>query len=160
ENFTGVQSNRDVLEMIKSIPLADVDKVEILKSPENLVLFGSEGANGVIAIYTRQGKAANPNPVVKGMLERSITGYIRHKKFYSPEYTPETRNDAAPDFRTTLFWAPEISTRNSPAKLHFFTSDEVGRYRIYVEGITSSGKISMGSAQFEVVKEIEEIEEQ
>ena len=156
ESYTTVQSNYDILDMVKSIPLADVDKVEILKSPENLVLFGSEGANGVIAIYTRKGEIAETDPVVKGMLERSIKGYTQYKKFYSPEYTPENRKDPTPDFRTTLFWAPEVSTRNGPAKLQFFTSDEVGQYRVYVEGITSSGKICMGDAQFEVAREAQQ----
>ena len=154
ENYT-VQDNRDILDMVKSIPLGDIDKIEVLKSPENLVLFGSEGANGVIAIYTRKGKqVTNPNPVVKGMLERSIKGYTPYKKFYSPKYTPENRNNPAPDFRTTLYWDPEVTTQNGPAKLSFFTSDEVGRYLIYVEGITNKGKICIGNAMFEVAAEV------
>lgn len=154
ETYT-IQDNRDLLDMVRSIPLGDVDKVEILKSPENLVLFGSEGANGVIAIYTRKGKVANPNPIVKGMLERSIKGYTPYKRFYSPKYTPENRKNPAPDFRTTLYWDPEVSTQNGPAKLNFFTSDEVGRYLIYVEGITNKGIICIGNAMFEVAAEVE-----
>ncbi|HKJ79185.1 MAG TPA: hypothetical protein VKA10_06600, partial [Prolixibacteraceae bacterium] len=56
----------EVVDMVKSVPLGDIDKVEILKSPDNLALFGTEGANGVIAIYTKRGQAPTENPVLKG----------------------------------------------------------------------------------------------
>lgn len=147
------QDMSDVLDMVKSVPLGDIDKVEILKSPENLALFGTEGANGVIAIYTRRGESPEANPVLKGLLERSIMGYASYRKFYSPKYTPENRTDPTPDFRTTLFWEPELTTQNGQANRQFFTSDQTGRYRIIVEGISSKGNICRGSAEFEVVEE-------
>lgn len=150
ENINNID---DVIDMVKSIPLGDIDKVEILKSPDNLALFGTEGANGVIAIYTKRGEAPETNPVLKGLLERTIKGYTSYRKFYSPKYTPETKDNPAPDFRTTLFWDPEVSTQAGPANLSFFTSDQVGRYRIIVEGISSKGTICMGKAEFEVVAE-------
>jgi hypothetical protein len=51
------EGRNDEVEKIRSIPLGDIEKVEILKSPQNLALFGVEGSNGVIAIYTRKGKS-------------------------------------------------------------------------------------------------------
>lgn len=150
EQTLGTQSMNDVLDMVKSVPIGDIEKVEILKSPENLALFGTEGANGVIAIYTKRGEAPEAEPVLKGLLERKINGYTPFRKFYSPKYTPETKDKPVPDFRSALFWEPEVSTQNGPATLNFFTSDQVGRYKIFVEGITSKGKISIGRAEFEV----------
>lgn len=142
------------VDKIKSIPLGDIEKVEILKSPQNLALFGTEGANGVIAIYTRKGKT-NISAVAKGVIEQKIAGYSSFRKFYSPKYLPENNNSEKPDFRTTLFWEPEIVLQNGPAELSFFTSDQTGKYRIIVEGISESGKICIGSANFEVNEEIE-----
>ncbi len=143
----------EVLEKVKSIPLGDIEKVEILKSPENLAMFGTEGANGVVAIYTRHGKVKNTNPLTKGLLERKIAGYASYKKFYSPKYTPENKNNPAPDYRTTLFWDSEISTQNGLAELSFYTSDQTGRYAIFVEGVTNKGTTCLGNAIFEVVAE-------
>lgn len=142
------------VDKIKSIPLGDIEKVEILKSPQNLAMFGTEGANGVIAIYTRKGKT-NISAVAKGVIEQKIAGYSSFRKFYSPKYLPENNNSEKPDFRTTLFWEPEIVLQNGPAELSFFTSDQTGKYRIIVEGISESGRICAGSSEFEVIGETE-----
>ncbi|NJK87790.1 MAG: TonB-dependent receptor plug domain-containing protein [Bacteroidales bacterium] len=40
---------------ILSIPITDVDRIEILKGP-SAAIFGSRGANGVIAVYTKRGE--------------------------------------------------------------------------------------------------------
>jgi hypothetical protein len=142
------------VEKIKSIPLGDIDKVEILKSPQNLALFGTEGANGVIAIYTKKGKNIAMD-LAKGVIAEKIAGYASYRKFYSPKYLPENTSTEKPDLRTTLFWAPEIVLKNGPAELSFFTSDQTGKYKIIVEGISESGKICVGSADIEVVEETE-----
>lgn len=151
----GTQSTNNVLELVKSVPIGDIDKVEILKSPENLALFGTEGANGVIAIYTKRGKKPETAPALKGLLERTIKGYTSYRQFYSPKYTPETKKDPTPDFRTTLFWKPEITTKDGLSNLKFYTSDQVGKYHIFIEGITNKGKISVGHAEFEVATDDE-----
>jgi hypothetical protein len=142
------------VDKIKSIPLGDIEKVEILKSPQNLALFGTEGANGVIAIYTRKGKTNVP-AAAKGVIEQKIAGYSSFRKFYSPKYLPENNNPDKPDFRITLFWEPEIVLQNDPAELSFFTSDQIGKYKVIVEGISESGRICIGSAEFEVTGETE-----
>ena len=141
--------------MVKSVPLGDVEKIEILKSPQNLSYFGTEGANGVIAIYTRHGQTDKPNQVLKGLLERKIAGYSSCKKFYSPKYLPGEVKNPAPDFRTMLYWNPEVVTSNGSADLNFYTSDQTGNYIINVEGITNEGKVCLGSAGFQVVPENE-----
>lgn len=148
---TGTPKNDDVIQSVRSIPINDVDKIEVLKSPQNLASFGINGANGVIAIYTRMGFQEKNNSVAKGVIERKIVGYASKKEFYSPKYIPEVKSKNA-DYRTTLFWAPEISTNNGIAEFNFFSGDEPGKYSIIVEGITNKGKIAMGEAEFEVLK--------
>ncbi len=143
--------NTSAIEKIQAIPLGDIEKVEILKSPQNLAIFGTEGANGVIAIYTRKGKTTVGSPLAKGVLEQKIAGYASSKKFYTPKYTPETEQTEKPDFRTTLFWEPEIVLQNGNSEHSFFTSDQTGKYKVIVEGISESGKICIGSTEFEVV---------
>ncbi len=140
------------IDKIKTIPLADIEKVEILKSPQNLAIFGTEGANGVIAVYTRKGKSAKGTAVARGIIEQKIAGYASHKSFYSPKYTPETKKAEKPDLRTTLFWEPEIVLQNGNTEHSFFTSDQTGKYKVIVEGISESGKICIGSTEFEVIE--------
>jgi TonB-dependent SusC/RagA subfamily outer membrane receptor len=86
-NFNQVKTS--AIDKIKSIPVGDIEKVEILKSPQNLAIFGTEGANGVIAVYTRKGKSTVSSAMAKGVIEQKIAGYASHKSFYSPKYTPE-----------------------------------------------------------------------
>lgn len=140
------------VEKIKAIPLGDIDKVEILKSPQNLAIFGTEGSNGVIAIYTRKGKSVKSSSIVKGVIEQKIGGYTAFKKFYSPKHTPDNNSMKKPDSRITLFWEPEIMLEKVPVELSFFTSDQPGKYHIFVEGISESGRICIGKTEFEVLE--------
>ncbi|MCA1759601.1 MAG: TonB-dependent receptor plug domain-containing protein, partial [Bacteroidales bacterium] len=141
------------IDKINAIPLGDIEKVEILKSPQNLAIFGTEGANGVIAVYTRKGKSTNVSALPKGIIEQKIAGYSTFKQFYSPKYLPENVQTEKPDFRTTLFWDPEIVLQKEKTERSFFTSDQTGKYKVIVEGISETGKICLGSIEFEVVDE-------
>jgi hypothetical protein len=145
--------NTSAIDKIKSIPIGDIEKVEILKSPQNLAVFGTEGANGVIAVYTRKGKSTVSTAIAKGVIEQKIAGYSSFKKFYTPKYLPDIEHSAKPDFRTTLFWDPEITLQNGNTEHSFFTSDQTGKYKVIVEGISESGKICVGSTEFEVIGE-------
>lgn len=57
-----------------------------------------------------------------------------------------------PDHRMVQFWDPNIFTENRKASVSFFSSDNISRYKVYVEGITNEGKICLGTASFEVDK--------
>lgn len=69
-----------------------------------------------------------------------------------PDYSDEaTRKSARPDFRHTLFWEPFAeSAVQSPQPVVFYTSDLIGDFKIYVEGITRKGEIFYGSSLFRV----------
>ncbi|MEZ5103676.1 MAG: TonB-dependent receptor plug domain-containing protein [Draconibacterium sp.] len=144
------KSEEIVINSVKMIPIYDVDKIEVLKSPTNLAVFGVKGANGVIAIYTKHGKKNTGEISTKGVLEKNIVGYSDFRSFYFPNYSPEIQKINKPDLRTTLYWNPDIKTVEGSAEVSFYSSDEVGKYRVFVEGISSDGKICIGSSKFEV----------
>lgn len=144
-----IEQTTNSVQKVKSIPIGDIEKVEILKSPQNLAIFGVDGANGVIAIYTRRGKEDRKENV-KEVLEQKIVGYSAYREFYSPKYMPENIRKRSSDFRITLFWEPELILKNGNANLSFYTSDQKGDYIITVEGISETGKICLGSAKFNV----------
>jgi hypothetical protein len=146
------RSNLQAMQSVKSIPINDVEKIEILKSPQNLAVFGVKGANGVIAIYTQRGKSGSSKQIAKGLLERSIAGYSSSKKFYSPEYVNSSLTPGQNDFRLQLYWNPEVKTLKGTTAITFFTNDLTGRYKVFVEGISSKGRVCLGSSEFEVTR--------
>ena len=139
-----------IIQSVKTIPLNDVDKIEVLKSPANLAVFGTKGANGVIAIYTRHGKPSLDAKTTRGIIEKKIIGYSELRTFYSPQYTPVNKKSEKPDFRTTLYWNPNVITTEGSTEIAFYSSDQIGRYHIIVEGISNDGKICLGSGMFDV----------
>jgi len=138
-------------EVIQSVSLAEIDVVDVLKSVAETVIFGMRGANGVIAVYTKMGASdeeTNADPL--GIISERIYGYVAYKDFYNPTYTAENIYSEMPDHRMTLYWNPNIITENGKASISFFTSDDIGRYKIFVEGITGDGDICLGTGEIEV----------
>ena len=107
----------------------------------------------MLAIYTKKGEA----PVIQdyelvGAITKKIVGFSFRREFYSPQYTPENMDSPEPDHRITLYWNPEVITENGRATLSFYTADDLGYFRIIVEGLTDHGKICLGAARFMVDK--------
>jgi len=138
--------NTDPLILVDGVPFPDaqsigglspavVDRVEVVTRASSQ--FGSRGANGLIAIYT---KTSYNLDGTKNYLSHKIKGYDKPRSFYSPEYATEKDRDN-PDFRTTIFWKPNVKTDASGnVSVSFYAADLATRYRIVVEGITEQGK--------------------
>lgn len=123
----------------------DIDRIEILKGPD-AAIYGSRGANGVIAIFTKRGKF-----MLKGVLDFKMLGYHSPREFYSPKYEIENRDDMFEDDRTTLLWEPFLNTgSDGKASIEFYTSDLEGDYSIIVEGMDKSGTVGTGSSSFTI----------
>lgn len=138
---------------ILHIPMSEIDKVEVLKSPGNLALYGSKGGNGVIAIYRKRFTPdTSYDDYVKGRITLNVKGFYKPQKFYSPSYTPENIKSDTPDYRPTLFWNPLLSFEDGRSNIRFFTSDEQAQYNVVIEGISKNGKICYGTTSFSVSK--------
>mgnify|MGYP000845978389 CR=1 FL=1 len=44
-----------------------------------------------------------------------------------------------------LLWNPDITIENGQANIEFFTADDLAHYHVFVEGISKSGKICLGT---------------
>ena len=144
----GIQVPSDLLE---SVSMNQIDVIEILKFPHEFGIYGTRAANGVVAVYTKKGIERDySNKYIPGTIAEKLEGYSNNREFYSPRYSPETINSERPNNRIVLYWNPNIFTENGRAKVDFFTSDDVTRYKVYVEGITRDGKVCLGSSGFEV----------
>lgn len=150
EGMSVPNTGEQLIQTIRAIPLGDVDKIEVLKSAQNLAVFGVKGANGVIAIYTKRGEKRPGSSIGKGVIAKSVVGYSKYKEFYSPKYSPENMNEKQFDLKTLLYWNPEVKTKNGTAELMFYGSNQPGKYSITAEGINSKGSICVGYGLFEI----------
>ena len=133
-------------ETVATINPNDVAIIDVLKGA-SAAFYGSQGINGVVAIYTRQGSGFaeidTPSP---GIINMKHPGYYQAREFYAPAYDKKRPEHIKPDFRSTLYWDPTIEvSKNGKANVSFYTSDKASSYRIIVEGITLDGRPIKGS---------------
>jgi TonB-dependent Receptor Plug Domain len=117
----------------------DVIRMELLSNPVNTSMFGSQGANGVIAIYTQRfGRQYKDLGLVQLLL---VKGWQPDTPFYTPSYAQKTTNTAVADYRTSIYWNPEwVSNAQGEAECSFYAADRPTQYLIVVEGITADGQ--------------------
>lgn len=130
--------------------MADIETVEILKSSFTTAIYGSQGGSGVIVITSKKGGGVRTgNPYTPGLVKYNPKGYSVVREFYSPKY--DVNDDMKPDFRTTIFWDPQIVTdKQGKANIKYFNSDASGTYRIVIEGIDVDGNLARKEMTYRV----------
>jgi len=134
--------DQEVVDNLNMININDIGKLDVLKNISNTAAYGSRGANGVIVIYTKRGDGhiSLPSFNIKPLIP---LGYQLPIEFYSPKYdTQESANDSKPDFRTTIYWKPNVITdAEGNVKLDFYTADDPATYSVVIEGVSDDGKL-------------------
>ncbi|SNR54425.1 TonB-dependent receptor plug domain-containing protein [Hymenobacter mucosus] len=132
-------------EALINIPPAVIERVEILKGA-NAAIYGVDGANGVVAVFTKRGSDTDYLPAL-GVVVRRLPAFYRTREFYAPRYA--TATSSKPDPRaTTLYWQPKVSVPASGrTTVRFYTADQGGAFRASVEGVSAGGKPAMGETQ-------------
>jgi len=133
------ESSIDILSMIN---INDIGQIDVLKNAANTSIYGVRGGNGVIVVYTKRGENGTSLPSLN--IKQVIPlGYQLPVEFYSPKYdTQESINDPKPDFRTTIYWNPNVITdEEGNAELDFYTADDPATYSVVIEGISKEGKL-------------------
>ncbi|MFT5736404.1 MAG: hypothetical protein ACI9SG_000745 [Maribacter sp.] len=145
----GVVSDFFLLQQLRAI---EVSFIDVVLGPD-ASFFGSRGANGVIAVYTNSSIDTNlrESEEYPGIATLKIPGFYKAKEFYMPDYAKE--DPEKPDYRTTLFWKPELTFNNEgKSTIDFFTGDTTGEFLVKVEGITNDGRPVNGLYDIEVVE--------
>lgn len=128
------------VEFVSSINVSDIAFVKVFRPP----FFGAPGggSGGAISIYTRKGDDVQ-NTAGTGLSKASVTGYSPIKQFYSPNYSSFTKTNEQKDFRTTLYWNPQVFTTagNNKAVLTFYNNDVSDAFRVIIEGMTMDGQL-------------------
>jgi hypothetical protein len=126
--------------LVASTPVSDIAYIKVLRPGSSVV---SGGGGGVIAIYTRKGGDAQPDPNTKGLSFVQMTGYSPVKQFYSPDYATFSERDQLDDVRSTLYWNPSIilDKDRRRLRLQFYNNDITKQFRLVLEGINAEGKV-------------------
>jgi TonB-dependent SusC/RagA subfamily outer membrane receptor len=121
-------------ESLMSISPGDVDRIEFLKGP-SAAMYGSRGANGVIAVYTKRGYT-----IIKGQIYFSILGYHVEEAFSSPSKNEIKTIEEQNHLPYTIFWAPRIILDTEhESKITFFAPKTGVKMILVLEGIDTNG---------------------
>jgi TonB-dependent SusC/RagA subfamily outer membrane receptor len=146
-----LQAGLEPMYMLNNVPVdaatlsqispRDVESVEVFKDPSRTAIFGSQGGNGVIAVYTKTGANISYNSV-GGTLVAKYSGYSAPRVFYSPKYEEGGSSTSLTDKRATLYWNPLLKTGNDgKAEVTYYNSESATKHLVIVEGIDQKGRL-------------------
>ena len=100
------------------------------------------GASGIIYVYTKSGPLQTDTEVAKNFTKAKAMGYSSQRSFKAPDYSNPKTDASKTDFRSTIYWNPEVVTNSvtGVTEVSFYSSDLPGTYRIVGEGITQTGE--------------------
>jgi|GEM_PF-3924064 len=137
-------SNIDV-EFLNSISVRDVDYVDVLKGG-SAAIYGSQGNNGVIAIYTKRGQGLGETVNDRGIGHFMHPGYSRSVEFYQPEYDPTT-STLPYQLLPTVMWKAALSGQTKQS-VPIPEIGYEGDFVVRVEGLTKDGQMIVGYKEF------------
>ena len=128
---------------LNDLSVQDIESIDVFKGG-GIAIFGGRGADGVISVTMKRGLSDNYSSG-NSFNNTSYTpiGYQKPVEFYSPKYdTPQSKNLNIPDYRTTIYWKPDLLVPDDgKASFYFYTSDFPTTYSVVIEGISYDGKI-------------------
>ena len=129
------------------MPAANVKTLDVIAQRYRL---GPVSFGGIVSLKTSNGRLGGLEPE-PGAYAFDFDGLQMQREFYSPVYSSSSQPDRVPDFRSVLYWEPNLTTSATRAEqVTFFTSDEDGLFVVVVEGMTENGIAGCGTLTFEV----------
>lgn len=137
---------------IDDINIGDIETIEVLRKPNNLVIYGIAGGAGVLVLTTKRGPR-RPMPVVLSEPDSKISytpkGYQVAREFYVPKHSEAA--DPRPDLRPLVYWNPYlVMDADGKVNVNFSNSDQTGTYRIVVEGMDEKGNLAREVFRYQV----------
>jgi hypothetical protein len=139
--------------IFSNLPTESIERIEFSRRLNPL--YGSQGASGVIAVYLKNGESGGGSYrdllVNKSIM---VKGFSRPLSFISPDYSLANQEAYVADYRSTLYWNPELQKDATTGKYtcNFYTSDLPGKYRIVLQGVTKNHE-PIYAEQFITVKD-------
>ena len=132
---------------VLGIPPFRIDNIEVVNSTYYL---GDNTFRNVVMINSKSHDFAGYN-FPAGSIFVDYQTLSPKKEFGAPVYENLLdKNSRIPDFRTLLYWNPELMVSIENKTLHFYASDNAGVYDIFVRGFTKNGKPCFGQGSFKI----------
>ncbi|SKB30229.1 hypothetical protein SAMN05660776_0209 [Salegentibacter holothuriorum] len=128
----------------------DAERIQRISILRSKYFFGPAIYQGVVVVKTKDGefpKVFRENY----MKSKLVTKAQIPKKYYSPNYKNEDL-DRIPDYRTQLWWNPNIDLGDFSKEFSFYTSDLKGKFEINIEGFIGTGNPISIRKTFNVVE--------
>ena len=140
---------------VNALRAADIEFIDVLKGLSKTAIYGDLGGGGIIAIYTKSGrKLRNRKNKIEGLFNMEHPGYYRVREFPSPDYSQSMPGHKKPDFRTTLYWSPQVLVNEEGrAILEFYTADRNTNYRVDLQGVSNDGRPISAVYFFDVMED-------
>lgn len=87
------------------------------------------------------------------MIDFELLSPIKSSGFVIKNYQNKSDFSRIPDYRTQLFWNPQIAITKQPQQITFFTSDKQGIFEIRLNGYNASGEKIEVKKTFRVLTE-------
>lgn len=145
--LNGVPVNQEAIE---NVPVWEVDFIDVLKGARASI-FGSEGGNGVIAVYTLTGKELQSKDNIVGKNVFKHQGFYQSRKFYEPVYGNDNSDANRKKFSSTLHWDPMVKMdKSGKVKVIFPAGNKSSTYKAVLQGITNDGMPIAAETIFDV----------
>jgi hypothetical protein len=130
---------------------ADPLKVRKLEVIPHIYYKGASKEYGLVSFTTYKGDLGGVE-IDPHALVMDYEGLQLKRTFFSPVYETQSQiADHLPDFRTLLYWSPNVTTdTNGKAAINFYTSDQTGKYIGVIQGISTTGKAGIQVFNIEV----------
>jgi len=129
------------------IPPFRIDNIEVVNGTYYL---GDNVFRNVVMLNSKAQDFAGYN-FPEGSIFVDYQCLSKEKKFISPLYKYQSaKNSRIPDFRTLLYWDPQINISATDTTLRFYTSDNSGVYNIFVRGFTKNGNPCFGKGSIRI----------
>jgi hypothetical protein len=132
-------------ENVKDLPLSQIALIRYIPPPGAHMAPMNGGWIGAIAIYTKHwDEGMLGTKTIDETYGRQIFhGYSITREFPEPDYRRNDSLASQPDFRTTLYWNPNLIP-DSTGQVHFtfYNSDHAKKYRVVIEGMDSRGRLA------------------
>lgn len=157
----GILMEGESLVLLDGIPIFNINdlmsidplKIKYLDVVPSRYFAGQFEFDGILSYISYKGDLGELQVSPEAIIV-NYEGLQQFKEFYSPRYetVPEI-NSRIPDGRHLLYWNPEVQiSGNETKQLEFYTSDQPGRYKVIVQGITADGTPLYGETTFTVVR--------
>lgn len=156
---SSIHFGEPALVLVDGIPIPNMDfiweldplKVERIHIVGRKYFVGDHVFPGVVNFITyKRNYAGQPFP--EQVLEKKYQPLESTRQFHSPNHQePDSIGHRIPDYRTLLYWDGGLEWQtDQPHQIRFFSGDDIGHYRIEVNGITRNGKTIYGTGSFTV----------